>query len=201
MNPSSLPGMGALVEDPIARRRLSAEQCALVVIDVQEKLLPVMLNRPELVRNCRMLIRLATVLNIPVLLTAQYTRGLGATVPEIAELLPGVKPTEKLEFGCLANEAFCNALHELPGRRTTLLLCGIESHVCVTQTALGALESGYMVHVASDAVSSRTEWNLRTGLERMKEAGCVISSTEMMVFELLQRGGTAAFKEMTQYIK
>jgi nicotinamidase-related amidase len=201
MNPSSLPGLAALSGEPIARRSLDAAQCALVVIDIQEKLLPAVPNREELVRNSRMLIRLATVLEIPMLLTTQYSRGLGPTVPEIAELLPKVQAIDKLEFGCFGAEAFRTALHELPGRRTTILLCGMESHICVMQTALGALEGGYMVHVASDAIGSRTDWNWRLGLERMESAGCVISSTEMMMYELLRQSGTPQFKEMLRYIK
>lgn len=200
MNPSSLPGLVGLTE-PIARRNLDAGQCTLVVIDIQEKLLPAVLNREELVRNSRTLIRLATVLEIPVLLTTQYARGLGATVPEIAELLPDVKAMDKMEFGCFGAEQFRTAIRELPGQRTTVLLCGTESHICVMQTALGALENGYMVHVASDAIGSRTDWNWRLGLERMESAGCVISSTEMMMYELLRRSGTAQFKEMLAYIK
>jgi nicotinamidase-related amidase len=201
MNPSSLPGLAGLAGEPIARRSLDADLCTLVVIDIQEKLLPAVMNRDELVRNSRMLIRLATVLEIPTLLTTQYAHGLGATVPEIAELLPHVKPLNKMEFGCFRGEEFRTALHEVPGHRTTMLLCGMESHICVMQTALGALENGYMVHVASDAVGSRTDWNWRVGLERMESAGCVISSTEMMMYELLRRSGTAQFKEMLQYIK
>jgi len=157
MNPSSLPGLAGIAGEPIARRSLDATQCALVVIDIQKKLLPAILNHEAVVRNAQMLIRLATILEIPTLLTTQYVRGLGATVPEIAELLPGIKPIDKLEFGCFGQEGFRSALHELPGHRTTLLLCGIESHICVMQTALGALENGYMVHVASDASGSRTD--------------------------------------------
>jgi nicotinamidase-related amidase len=201
MNPSSLPGLAGLAGEPIARRSLDAAQCALVVIDIQEKLLPAVLNREELIRNCRMLIRLATILEIPTLLTTQYARGLGATVPEIAELLPGTKAIDKMEFGCFGREEFRSTLRELPGHRTTVLLCGMESHICVMQTALGALENGYMVHVASDAVGSRTDWNWRLGLERMESAGCVISSSEMMLYELLRQSGTAHFKEMLPYIK
>jgi nicotinamidase-related amidase len=201
MNPSSLPGLAGLAGEPIARRTLDAGQCALVVIDIQEKLLPAVLNREELVRNSRTLIRLATVLEIPVLLTTQYSRGLGTTVPEIAELLPRTKAIDKVEFGCFGGDAFRTALHELPGHPTTVLLCGMESHICVMQTALGALENGYMVHVAADAIGSRTDLNWRLGLERMESAGCVISSTEMMMYELLRRSGTAAFKEMLLYIK
>jgi nicotinamidase-related amidase len=201
MNPSSLPGLAGIAGEPIARRSLDATQCALVVIDIQKKLLPAILNHEAVVRNAQMLIRLATILEIPTLLTTQYVRGLGATVPEIAELLPGIKPIDKLEFGCFGQEGFRSALHELPGHRTTLLLCGIESHICVMQTALGALENGYMVHVASDASGSRTDWNYRLGLQRMESAGCVTSSTEMMIYELLKRSGTAQFKEMLPYIK
>lgn len=201
MNPSSLPGLAGIAGEPIARRSLDAGQCALVVIDIQEKLLPAMANREELVRNSQVLIRLAGVLKIPVLLTTQYARGLGATVPEIAELLPDVQPIDKTDFSCFGREEFRTAIHDLPGDRTTVLLCGIESHICVMQTALGALDNGYMVHVASDAVSSRTERNWRLGLDRMESAGCVISSTEMMMYELLRRSGTAQFKEMLQYIK
>jgi nicotinamidase-related amidase len=201
MNPSSLPGLAGLAGEPIARRSLDAGQCALVVIDIQEKLLPAMLNREELVRNARLLLRLAGVLEIPVLLTTQYARGLGATVSEIAELVPGVEVIDKLDFGCFGREEFRSALRELPGQRTTVLLCGVETHICVMQTALGALENGYMVHVAADAVSARTAANHQLGLKRMESAGCVISSTEMMMYELLRRSGTAQFKEMLPFIK
>lgn len=89
----------------------------------------------------------------------------------IAELLPGVTPVDKTEFGCFGQEKFRDALRALPGHRTTLLLCGMESHICVLQTALGGLESGYLVHVAADAVCSRTALNWQLGLERMKDAG------------------------------
>jgi len=201
MNPSSLPTLAGLAGEPIARRTLDAEQCALVVIDIQEKLLPAVQRIDELVRNSRLLIRLAGVLDIPVLLTTQYARGLGGTVAEIAELLPGVRPIDKMEFGCFGREEFRCAAQELPGQRTTLLLCGMESHICVMQTALGALENGYMVHVAADAVSARTDLNWQLGLQRMEAAGCVISSTEMMMYELLRRSGTAHFKEMLPFIK
>jgi len=201
MNPSSLPVMAGLAGEPIARRSLDAAQCALVVIDIQEKLLPAVLEPEELVRNSRLLIRLAAILEIPVLLTTQYARGLGGTVREIAELLPQEKAIDKLTFGCFGDEGFGAELRELQGVKTTLLLCGMESHICVMQTALGALENGYMVHVASDAVSARTAWNKQLGLDRMERAGCVISSTEMMMYELLRRSGTAQFKQMLPFIK
>jgi len=201
MNPSPLPELAGKANEPIARRTLDPAQCALVVVDIQGKLLPAVLQREELVRNSRLLIRLAAILEIPVLLTAQHPGGLGNNVKEITELLPGVNEISKLDFGCYGCEEFRTALHGLPGHRTTLLMCGMETHICVMLTALGALEAGYMVHVASDATGSRTDWNWRTGLRRMEAAGCVISSTEMMMYELLRRSGTAHFKEMLPFIK
>jgi nicotinamidase-related amidase len=104
-------------------------------------------------------------------------------------------------FSCFGSEVFCNLLKRLPGERSILLLCGMESHICVTQTALAALRDGYLVHVASDAVSSRTEWNWKIGLERMRAAGAVISSTEMMIYELVRASSSAAFKELLPYLK
>ena len=178
----------------IARRPLEADQCALLVIDIQEKLLPPIFERERVVRNSQLLIRLAGVLQIPVVATTQYAKGLGNTVPEVASLLPDAA-MDKMTFSCFSSDAFCSLLKRVPGNRTTVLLCGMESHICVAQTALGALREGYLVHVASDAVSSRTEWNWQVGLERMRSAGAVISSSEMIIYELLRASGTPAFKE------
>ncbi|MBI1740782.1 MAG: hydrolase [Candidatus Koribacter versatilis] len=185
----------------IARRPLEAEQCALIVVDIQEKLLPFEWEKERLVRNSQLLIRLAGVLKIPAIVTTQYSQGLGNTVPEIASLLPESAPINKMMFSCFGSDVFCSMLKRLPGQRTTVLLCGMEAHVCVMQTALAALREGYMVHVASDAVSSRAEWNWRIGLDRMRAAGAVISSTEMMTYELLRSSGSPAFKEMLPYLK
>ncbi len=185
----------------IARRPLDAERCALIVVDIQEKLLPPIWQKEQLVRNSQMLIRLAGILKIPAIVSTQYAKGLGNTLPEIASLLPENTPVDKLMFSCFGSEVFCSMLKRLPGHRTTVLLCGMEAHICVTQTALAALREGYLVHVASDAVSSRAEWNWRVGLERMRAAGAVISSTEMMIYELLRSSGAPAFKEMLPYLK
>jgi nicotinamidase-related amidase len=185
----------------VARRPLEAEQCALVVVDIQEKLLPPIFNKESLVKNSQLLIRLAKILSIPVVVTTQYSKGLGSTVPEIASLLTDVPAIDKLEFGCFGSGQFRSKLKELPGNRNTVLLCGMESHICVMQTALGALNEGYLVHVVSDAVGSRAEWNWKIGLDRMKAAGSVISSTEMMMYELLRCSGTPQFKELLQYLK
>ena len=185
----------------MARRPLNPDQCALIVIDIQEKLLPPIFQKEQLVRNSKLLIRAAGILKIPALVSTQYAKGLGATVPEIASLLPGTDPVDKTLFSCFGSDAFCSLLKRLPGQRNTLLLCGMESHICVTQTALAALREGYLVHVASDAVSSRTEWNWKIGLDRMRAAGAIISSTEMMIYELMRSSSSAAFKELLPHLK
>jgi len=185
----------------MARRPLEAEQCALIVIDIQEKLLPPIFQKEQLVKNSQLLIRLAGILKIPALMTTQYAKGLGGAVPEIASLLPETQAIDKQMFSCFGSDVFCSMLKRLPGNRTSALLCGMETHICVAQTALAALREGYLVHVASDAVSSRTEWNWKIGLERMQAAGAVISSTEMMIYELLRSSGAPAFKEILPHLK
>jgi nicotinamidase-related amidase len=184
----------------IVRQLLNSQQCALVVIDIQEKLLPPIYEKERMVRNSQLLIRLAKILSLPIMATTQYSKGLGQTVPEIASLLPEVTPMDKLEFGCFGNSGFCSSIAQL-SKRNTLLLCGMETHICVLQTALGALNQGYIVHVAADAVSSRAELNWKLGLQRMRDAGAVISSTEMMIYELLGKSGSPEFKEMLKYLK
>jgi nicotinamidase-related amidase len=183
-----------------ARRMLRPEDCALAVIDIQEKLLPPIFDKERLVRNVQLLVRLADILSLPVIVSTQYEKGLGKTVAEISSLLPDMKPLDKLEFGCFGNGEYCSTMGKL-ANRSTLLLCGIESHICVTQTALGALNQGLNVHVAADAVSSRAELNWKLGLNRMQAAGAVLSSTEMMIYELLGKSGTPAFKEMLKHLK
>ena len=197
-----------------ARRALDPAECALIVIDIQEKLLPPIFERERVVKNSQLLIRAAGILNILTIATTQYAKGLGETVPEVKSLLPN-EPIDKQMFSCFGSDAFCSALKGVPhfspglgevglrvlGRKNTLLLCGMESHICVAQTALAALREGHLVHVASDAVSSRTEWNWKIGLDRMRAAGAVISSTEMIIYELLRSSGTDEFKKMLQYLK
>ena len=185
----------------LARRPLAADQCALIVIDIQQKLLPPIFQKEQLVRNAQLLIRAAGILEIPALVSTQYCKGLGDTVPEIASLLGDVEPVDKNLFSCFGSDVFCTLLKRFPEQRKTLLLCGMESHICVMQTALAALREGYLVHVASDAVSSRTEWNWKIGLDRMRTAGAIISSTEMMIYELLRSSSSAAFKELLPHLK
>jgi nicotinamidase-related amidase len=187
------------VSDPAASR-LDPERTALVVVDLQEKLLPAMIDRESVVSRSILLLRLAEEISLPVLLTTQYARGLGPTVPEVLDRAPGVAPIDKVSFGCFGCEPFLEQLRALPGR-TQLLVAGIESHICVAQTVLGALENGYEVHVASDAVGARAAENRVIGLRRMEKAGAVLSSVEMAVYELLGRSDGAAFRKMLPYLR
>ena len=200
---TSILGTAAFPTDTtdVARQPLVADQCALVVVDIQQKLLPPIFNKDELVKNSQLLIRAANILKLPVLVTTQYAEGLGPTVPEIASLLAGARPIDKLQFGCFGSNEFRSALKSLPGNRNTMLLCGMEAHICVMQTALGALNDGYLVHVATDAIGSRVRWNWDIGIDRMRAAGAVISTTEMMIYELLRSSGTAQFKQMLPFLK
>ncbi|HSB75116.1 MAG TPA: hydrolase [Terriglobales bacterium] len=193
--------MHTALDTPSAARPLLADHCALIVVDIQEKLLPPIFDKERLLRNSQLLVRLAGILQIPTLVTTQYCKGLGHVVPEIASLLPDLRPMDKLEFSCFGSQEFAASLQALPKSRNTVLLCGMEAHICVMQTALGALQHGYQVHVASDAVSSRAESNWKIGLLRMRDAGAVISSTEMMMYELLRSSGTPAFKALLPYLK
>jgi len=185
----------------VARQLLQAEQCALVVVDIQEKLLPPIFNKDELIKKSQLLIRTANVLEIPVVVTTQYAQGLGAVVPEIASLINRAGAIDKLDFSCFGSNDFRSILKSLPGNRNTLLLCGMEAHICVMQTALGALNDGYLVHVATDAIGSRVRWNWDIGIDRMRAAGAVISTTEMIIYELLRCSGTQEFKQILPYLK
>jgi len=180
-------------------RRVSRAQAALVVVDVQERLLPAMSERERVVQNTVRLIKGAAVLGVPMLATEQYRKGLGATVPEVASAIPGFAPLEKMAFSACGAGGFAEALKATGA--AVAILCGIEAHVCVTQTCLDLLDKGMRVFVAADAVSSRTSENCRLGLERMREAGAVIASTEMLLFELLGEAGTPEFKKILDLVK
>jgi nicotinamidase-related amidase len=178
---------------------LDRDRTTVVVIDLQQKLLPAIDGAAGVLRNSVLLLRLAEVLGLPVILTTQYAKGLGPTVPEVLAAAPGAAPLDKLSFGCFGDQGFDARLRALG--REQLLVAGIESHICVAQTVLGALEAGHAVHVASDAVGSRTAANRLVGLARMERAGALISSTEMAIYELLRRSDGAEFKQMLPHLK
>lgn len=175
-------------------RTLSEENSVALIIDPQEKLLPKVFEPGRVTSNCILLIRFARIAGIPLIVTSQYKKGIGPIVEKIRKEIPEESSIDKVEFDCFKNASFIKRMEQLDKSRNTLILSGIESHICVAQTALGALERGYNVHVASDAISSRTEWNLNIGLDRMREAGATISSTEMIIYEILKRSNSPEFK-------
>jgi nicotinamidase-related amidase len=179
-----------------------ADSSALLVIDVQERLASAMPGDVgvRVVRNTSILLHCAREFNLPVLASEQYPRGLGHTVPEVNNLLPETtRPVEKVAFSCCSVPEFQPLLDGLDGRG--VILCGIEAHVCVLQTALDLLQSGRRVYVAADAVASRAKQNWRFGLDLMRRAGAVIGSTEMFAFSLLGSAGSEQFKRISQLVK
>jgi len=179
---------------------LTKEDAVLVVVDIQERLAVVMTEKEKVLRNVIHLIEAAKLLHIPIILTEQYSKGLGPTVKEIREALPSCEPIEKLAFGCCGEPAFLKTLAST-GKKKKIILCGMETHVCVLQTCLGLLKEGYDVHVAGDAVCSRSKENFRAGIELMRDAGAVISGTETVLFQLLEKAGTDEFKTISKRIK
>jgi nicotinamidase-related amidase len=180
--------------------RLDAASTALVIVDMQERLLPAIHEKERLISNARLLLRAARVLEVPVVMTTQYLKGLGPTEAEILELAPpGTQPIDKLTFSCFGSPDFKQALSAT--RRTSVLLCGVEAHICVLQTGLDALAAGYQVHLVTDATGSRAAANAATGHRRLEGAGAIPSSTEMAIYELLGASGTPAFKALLPHFK
>ena len=178
---------------------LNREDAVLLIVDIQERLAIVMKDRDRVVGNCQHLIELAKMIDLPVVVTEQYPKGLGRTVPELQSVLPEYKPIEKISFDCCCQSTF---MQDLMGhKRKTVILAGMETHICVLQTALGLLKAGVNVHVVEDAVCSRSGENWRTGIEFMRDAGAVVTCTETVLFQLLKVAGTEEFKKISQRIK
>jgi nicotinamidase-related amidase len=182
--------------------QLNAADSILAIIDIQERLVAALPGEvgATLVRSAAILVQAAQNLSIPVILTEQYPKGLGATVTEIASLSTEKKPIEKLVFNCCNLPAFSEAL-EAATPRNSIILCGIESHVCVLQTALGLIERGYEVFIAADAVGSRTKFNWKMGLELLRQAGAVTGTAEIFLFQWLGEAGTEQFKKLSKLVK
>jgi nicotinamidase-related amidase len=175
--------------------RLQADRTTLVVVDVQEAFRKVVPGFERIAKATATLVEGAEAIGVPVVITEQYPKGLGETVPEVAEHLPaGTEPLEKVIFSAAEAEGF-----DLEGRDQALV-CGVETHVCVNQTALDLLDSGVDVQVAEDAVGSRTDENKQVGLHKMERAGAEITSVETALFELLGRAGTDEFKRVQKLI-
>ena len=179
--------------------RLSRARAGLVVVDVQERLLPAIFERERVLQNVLRLIRGAGILQVPIFSTEQYRKGLGPTVQEVAAAIPGFAPVEKAAFSACGAAGFVPALKFK--EVSDVILCGVEAHVCISQTCLDLLDQGFRVFVAADAVSSRTAGNHRIGIDRMRAAGAVMASAEMVLFELLEQAGTPEFKQLLNLVK
>ncbi len=178
---------------------LDIQNCCLVVVDVQGKLAQLMQGKQALFKNIQILIKAAKILNIPILWCQQCPDALGPTVPEIAQLLTDNEPINKSAFSCCGAEQFNSKLNGLA--RHQILLCGIETHVCIYQTAVDLLRKGFDVNVIADAVSSRTLENKQIAINRMAAEGINISCTEMALFELLRTAEHLQFKQIVKLIK
>jgi len=175
------------------------KESILVIVDIQERLAATMEMRDAVINNCLHLIELAKMQHIPVLLSEQYPGGLGPTAGKIREALTVYQPVEKLAFDCCREPAFLNALKTL--NRKTVILTGMETHICVLQTCLSLLEKGFKVHLVRDAVCSRTKDNWNAGTEFMRDAGAIITCTETVLFQLLEVAGTEEFKAIAKRVK
>lgn len=177
--------------------RLTGSKGGLLIVDVQEKLVPAIENRDLMIANAVRLVRAAQALGIPVWATEQYPRGLGPTVPELAELIPH-RP-DKTVFHCCAVPEFVEQLH---GRHIEhVTLAGIEAHVCVAQTALELMSLGFRVQIAADAVGSRQAFDWDIALKRLQCAGAVITTTEAVMFEWVERSDHPKFKAISELVK
>jgi nicotinamidase-related amidase len=178
---------------------LEPSTCCLVVVDVQGKLAQLMVDKDTLFRNIGILVEAVRILEMPVLWCQQVPEALGPTVPEVAERLAGLEPIDKASFSCCGDERFNIALEKHGAGQ--VLLCGIETHVCIYQTALDLLARGLDVTVVADAVSSRTESNRQIGLTRLAAEGAHVGSTEMVLFELLRTARHPQFKQIARLVK
>jgi nicotinamidase-related amidase len=178
---------------------LDRSRACLAIVDLQERLLPAMRDSDRVLQRTLLAAQAAQLLAVPILITEQYRKGLGPTLPALAGVIQSFKPLEKLDFSAWRAPGFHEALRSTG--RTQVILAGIECHVCVLQTCLDLLTADFQVFVLSDAVSSRTDENARLGLERMRDSGAVIASTEMVIFEMLQKAGTPEFKAVLGLVK
>lgn len=179
--------------------RLDRTRCLLVVVDIQERFRGLIHGLDGVLAATDRLVRGCQALQIPVLVTEHYPRGLGVTLPELRELFRPFSPLEKIHFSCAGDEGFAKAV--AASGRDQILLCGIEAHVCIYQTAFDLLREGKQVAVASDAVSSCTAADRSVGLARMGALGAQLMGSQMILFEILARAGTPEFKAVAPLLK
>lgn len=178
---------------------LKPESTALLIIDIQDRILPVISNNERVVEYTLKLIKGFKVMGLPIYYTEQYPKGLGPTAKAILDELGDIKPFDKMSFSCSGAgdlfEEFKNT------KLSQIVVCGVESHVCVQQTVLDLIENNFQVNLAADAVSSRKEIDYQTAIQRMRQHGVEVTTTESILFELLNVCGTPQFKEVSKIVK
>lgn len=180
--------------------RILLNETMALVIDFQERLLPAMYNQEELIKNTKILIKGFNTLNVPTIVTQQYTKGLGMTVNELQEEF-NKKFTyyDKVEFSCYDNEEIKSQIKKL--NKKNIIICGIESHICVQQTAIDLLANDYNVILIKDCIGSRKIEDTITSIQRLINEGVIITSYESVLFELTRKAGTETFKSISKIIK
>ena len=179
--------------------RIKKENTAGLIIDIQERLYPVMFEKQKLLKNCRILVQGLVELKLPLLVTQQYSKGLGETIPDIKSLIPEFSFIEKLDFSCCDEPVFINKLRETKAKN--IIICGIESHVCVLQTAVDLKECGFNPVVVMDCVSSRTLESVEIARERFRYEGILMTSYESVLFELTRTSVAEEFKTISNLVK
>ena len=179
--------------------RIQREQSIGLVIDIQERLFPVMYGRDEFLERCLLLLRGLQILDIPVLLTEQYPEGLGPTLEPVREVLSTYAPIPKVAFSCCDEPAFMDPL--VQSDRKNVIILGMEAHVCVLQTTVDLLERGYMPVLVWDCIRSRNPADRDLALERSRQEGALISSSESVLFEILRKAGSEEFKAISRLVK
>lgn len=179
--------------------RISKENTVGLIIDLQERLFPVMSNKETLLKNCQILTEGLNILNIPTIVSQQYSKGLGETLPEIKSLIPDFNPIEKTDFSCFDVPEIVEKLKELNTKN--IIICGIESHVCVLQTAVDLKAAGLNPIVVMDCVSSRSEDNYELAKERFRLEDIMMTSYESILFELTRSAGAPEFRAISKLVK
>ncbi len=171
---------------------INKKNTALVVIDIQEKFVPVIKDIGKVIKNAEKLIKTCKILKVPIIFTEQYSKGLGRTVVKGV-----VDPIEKIHFDCFLEEEFCKRVKKFKN----LIITGIESHVCVLQTIISGIKNGFKIHLVIDAISSRKLSDKAVAVERAKQEGALLATTEMIIFQLLEKAGTPEFKQISKIVK
>lgn len=179
---------------------LTADRCYLHIIDVQESLMRQVHERERVCQVTGLMLRFARIMGMPVIANTQYKKGLGPYVPELEEMVADVRRPDKVEFSAYANEETLQLVDQLPREVDTVILVGVETHICIYQTAVGALSRNMTPWIVSDGVSSRRAEHHRDGLARLETLGASIGPAEMLVYELLGRAGTPQFKQVLPLI-